>query len=84
MALFLKAQFKRRGMSRDQLEVLFKEYEAAFDKLDLKAISGYCADSFILAGPKGSITQSPKEFEKNREMNQQTTFIIQEIVLCQL
>jgi hypothetical protein len=67
MALFLKAQFKRRGMSRDQLDVLFKEYEAAFDKLDLKAISGYCADSFISAGPKGSITQSPKEFEKKSE-----------------
>src|SRR6478752_2494507 len=54
-------------MSRDQLETLFKEYETAFDKLDVKTISGYCADSFISAGPKGSITQSPKDYEKKAE-----------------
>jgi len=54
-------------MSRDQLDTLFKEYETAFDKLDLKKISGYCADSFISAGPKGSITQSRKDFEKKAE-----------------
>jgi len=55
------------SMSRDQLDTLFKEYETAFDKLDLKKISGYCADSFISAGPKGSITQSRKDFEKKAE-----------------
>jgi hypothetical protein len=55
------------SMSRDQLDTLFKEYETAFDKLDLKKISGYCADSFIAAGPKGSITQSRKDFEKKAE-----------------
>ena len=54
-------------MSRDQLDTLFKDYETAFDKLDLKTISGYCADSFISAGPKGSITQSKKEYEKKAE-----------------
>ena len=54
-------------MSRDQLDTLFKEYETAFDKLDLKKISGYCADSFIAAGPKGSITQSRKDFVKKAE-----------------
>ena len=54
-------------MSRDQLDTLFKEYEAAFDKLDVKTISGYCADSFISAGPKGSITQSRKDYEKKAE-----------------
>jgi len=54
-------------MSRDQLDTLFKEYETAFDKLDVKTISGYCADSFISAGPKGSITQSRKEYEKKAE-----------------
>ena len=54
-------------MSRDQLDTLFKEYETAFDKLDVKTISGYCADSFISAGPKGSITQSPKDYEKKAE-----------------
>ena len=54
-------------MSRDQLDSLFKDYETAFDKLDLKTISGYCADSFISAGPKGSIAQSKKEYEKMAE-----------------
>ena len=54
-------------MSRDQLDTLFKEYETAFDKLDVKAISGYCADSFISAGPKGSIAQSRKDYEKIAE-----------------
>ena len=54
-------------MSRDQLDTLFKEYEAAFDKLDVKTISGYCAESFISAGPKGSITQSRKDYEKKAE-----------------
>jgi hypothetical protein len=54
-------------MSRDQLDTLFKDYETAFDKLDLKTISGYCADSFISAGPKGSIAQSKKEYENKAE-----------------
>jgi hypothetical protein len=54
-------------MSGDQLDTLFKEYETAFDKLDVKTISGYCADSFISAGPKGSITQSRTEYEKKAE-----------------
>ena len=54
-------------MSREQLDTLFKQYETAFDKLDLKTISGYCADTFISAGPKGSIAQSKKEFEKKAE-----------------
>ena len=55
------------SMSRDQLDTLFKEYETAFDKLDVKTISGYCADNFISAGPKGSISQSRKDYEKNAE-----------------
>jgi len=54
-------------MSRDQLDTLFKDYENAFDKLDLKTISGYCADSFISAGPKGSIAQSRKDYEMKSE-----------------
>ena len=54
-------------MSRDQLDMLFKEYETAFDKLDVKTISGYCADRIVSAGPKGSITQSRKDFEKKAE-----------------
>jgi len=54
-------------MSRDQLDILFKQYETAFNKLDLKTISGYCADTFISAGPKGVIAQSKKEFEEKAE-----------------
>ena len=54
-------------MSHDQLDILFKEYETAFDKLDVKTISGYCADSFIYAGPKGSIAQNRKDYEKKAE-----------------
>jgi Domain of unknown function (DUF4440) len=54
-------------MSRDQLDTLFKEYETAFDRLDVKTISGYCADSVISAGPKGSIAQSRKDYEKKAE-----------------
>ena len=54
-------------MSREQLDTLFKQYETAFDKLDLKTISGYYADTFISAGPKGVIAQSKKEFEEKAE-----------------
>ena len=54
-------------MSRDQLDTLFKQYETAFNKLDLKTISGYYADTFISAGPKGVIAQSKKEFEEKAE-----------------
>lgn len=50
-------------MSRSQIDSLFNQYEIAFDKLDMKTISGYCADSFMSAGPKGSVTQSRMEFE---------------------
>ena len=56
-------------MSRDQLDNLFRDYETAFDKLDLKKISGYCADNFISAGPKGSIAESRKEYEKKAEQS---------------
>lgn len=65
--VFERTYFKRGSMSRDQLDILFKDYESAFDKLDLKAISGYCADSFISAGPKGSITQGRQDYEKRSE-----------------
>jgi hypothetical protein len=54
-------------MSRDQLDNLFRDYETAFDTLDLKRMSGYCADNFISAGPKGSIAQNRKEYEKKAE-----------------
>lgn len=68
MALFLSpANFKLPGMSRNQIDTLFNQYENAFDKLDLKTITGYCADSFMSVGPKGSITQSRAEYEKGAD-----------------
>ena len=54
-------------MSREQLDTLFKQYEEAFDKLDLKAIASYYADTFISAGPKGTISQNKKEFIEKAE-----------------
>jgi len=49
-------------MSSDGLDRLFKQYEKAFDKLDLRTIADFYADTFISAGPKGTIAQSKKEF----------------------
>lgn len=54
-------------MSREQLDTLFKQYEEAFNRLDLKAITGYYADTFISAGPKGTISQNKKEFTEKAE-----------------
>lgn len=51
-------------MNREKLDILFKQYESAFNKLDLNSISGFYADTFISAGPKGTIAQSKHEFEK--------------------
>ena len=67
-SLFERSYFKSIDMSREQLDNLFREYETAFDKLDLKKISGYCADNFISAGPGGSIAQNRKEYEKKAEL----------------
>ncbi len=49
-------------MSREQLDTLFKQYETAFNNLDLKTIADYYADTFISAGTKGTITESKKDF----------------------
>lgn len=54
-------------MSREQLDTLFKQYEEAFNKLDLKAIASYYADTFISAGPKGTFSQNKKEFTEKAE-----------------
>lgn len=51
-------------MSREELDILFKDYETAFNKLDLKTISGFYSDAFISAGPKGINAQSKKDFQK--------------------
>ncbi len=40
----------------------FAEYEKAFSALDLKKSAKFFADSFISAGPNGTITQSKAEF----------------------
>jgi len=40
---------------------LFTEYEKAFSALDMKKSAGFFADSFISAGPNGTITNSKKE-----------------------
>ena len=54
-------------MSREQLDTLFKQYEIAFNKLELGSMSGYYADTFMSAGPKGVIAQSKKEYEAKAE-----------------
>jgi hypothetical protein len=54
-------------MDREKLDILFKQYESAFNRLDLSTISGFYADTFISAGPKGTIAQSRSEFERKAE-----------------
>ena len=49
-------------MSRDQLNILFKQYEVAFNTLDLETISGYCADTIQSAGPQGITSPTKKDF----------------------
>jgi len=44
---------------------LFEEYEKAFSALDLKKTAEFFAETFISAGPNGTITQSKKEFLKS-------------------
>jgi ketosteroid isomerase-like protein len=54
-------------MDRQKIEELFAEYENAFNKLDLKTIAQHYPDTFISAGPKGTIAQNKKEFESKAE-----------------
>ena len=49
-------------MDQKKLEKLFEEYEQAFNKLDIAAIGQHYADTFISAGPKGSIARDKKDF----------------------
>lgn len=44
------------------IQKLFANYEAAFDKLDLEKQAELFADSFIMAGPHGAVSQSKTEF----------------------
>jgi hypothetical protein len=43
---------------------LFTAYEAAFSALDMRKSAEFFADTFISAGPRGSITSSKAEFLK--------------------
>lgn len=54
-------------MSREQLDTLFKQYERSFNRLDIKSLSEYCADTFISAGPRGAISQNKAEYEAKGE-----------------
>ena len=46
-----------------KLQRLFDAYEKAYSALDLEATAKFFADTFISAGPKGTIAHSKKEFE---------------------
>ena len=51
-------------MNTNKLEKLFAEYEKAFSELNIEKNATLFADTFISAGPKGTIAQSKDEFVK--------------------
>jgi hypothetical protein len=59
--------FKIIHMKKEKLEKLFKEYEKAFDKLDLKTIAEFYAPTFISAGPKGTIPGTKQDASNKAE-----------------
>jgi len=54
-------------MDTARIENLFVEYEKAFNDLDIKKSAEFFADTFISAGPKGTIAQNKKDFLKKAE-----------------
>ncbi len=52
-------------MASASVEKLFREYAAAFSKLDIENQVDHFADAFIMAGPKGAVSGSKEEFRKN-------------------
>jgi hypothetical protein len=54
-------------MDNTQIEKLFIGYEKAFNDLDVKKSAEFFADTFISAGPKGTIAQNKKDFLKKAE-----------------
>lgn len=54
-------------MNQSKLDQLFINYEKAFDKLQLDQIAKLYADSFISAGPKGTISNNKQEFLQKAE-----------------
>ncbi|HEV8285564.1 MAG TPA: nuclear transport factor 2 family protein [Chitinophagaceae bacterium] len=54
-------------MDTAQIEKLFIEYEKAFNDLDVKRNAEFFSDTFISAGPKGTIAQNKKDFLQKAE-----------------
>lgn len=50
-----------------RIEELFRDYGKSFSALDLHKTAKLYADQFIAAGPKGVISQTRDEFDKNAE-----------------
>ena len=50
-----------------RIEELFRDYGKSFSALDLHHTADLYADQFIAAGPKGIISQTREEFDKNAE-----------------
>ena len=49
-------------MNQGKLEQLFKKYEKAFAKLEFEKIAELYTDTFISAGPEGTIAQNKNDF----------------------
>ena len=54
-------------MNLTKLDKLFENYEQDFNNLDFRRIALNYPESFISAGPKGSIAQGRTEFEEKAE-----------------
>ena len=54
-------------MNLTKLDKLFENYEQDFNNLDFRRIALNYPESFISAGPKGSIAQGRAEFEEKAE-----------------
>lgn len=65
--LVFAACFQIIAMNTAKLEKLFSDYEKAADKLDLKSITKNYSETFISAGPKGTIAQNRQEFDSKAE-----------------
>jgi hypothetical protein len=46
-----------------KLQKLFEEYQKAYSALDLETTAKFFSDTFISAGPKGTMAQSRADFE---------------------
>ncbi len=51
-------------VATELIKIFFSEYEKAFSELDLKKSAEFFADTFLSAGPNGTITNSKAEFLK--------------------